>query len=509
MSTSFYDISIWEEIRSIVSWKTDRLVENINNEISKDSSLAEFQGKHPVPFQLREIMEQRANAWVQRLYDPCCDAYKSRGKTLSVEFERAVWFYRVEPFIMGETDSQIHSGTMGGFLNLLLCAVGSPPERRPSLTVSQKQCCFDVRAKVHEFWHDKLHHLPPRINEAAAAMAQANARDRRAARIVAGLPADDPPTPPATRADPLTQPEESPRGLPPEVSPSKTGPVTKAPPPPSEVGGLGTIHGPKPTEIPRDLPVDYPSQAGETNELSLTVCAVCGHYEAHHDQAGCFLDPHGRSSQDPGILSRPALKKTGALCWCPKFLADFSQAADLIYESGNCAALKHGTAEAITRGDSRNARRLLDRLIIKTTPVARDLDWIKAVERSIAAIEPAVPSSGTVGSTKPGRALARSPDFVNLAGKLWLNALGQSGNASVTAEHLKQIASRLDEGQYVPPAEYLEDSCARELKAFNSKNSHSKIGPIQTWSGLVTFGDKDHLRGMRRLLSRCAQKQPL
>ena len=200
MSTNFYDISIWEEIRSIVSWKTDRLVENINKEISKDPSLAEFQGKHPVPFQLQQIMEQRANAWVQRLYDPCCDAYKSRGKTLSADFDRAVWFYRIEPFIMGEKDSQIHNQTMGGFLNLLLCAVGSPPERRPSLTVNQKRCCFYVRTKVYETWHDKLHHLLPRIHEAAAAMAQANAREPHAARIVAGLPPDNRPAPPATPA---------------------------------------------------------------------------------------------------------------------------------------------------------------------------------------------------------------------------------------------------------------------------------------------------------------------
>jgi hypothetical protein len=60
LSTNVYDISIWEEIRSIVSWKTDRLVESIHEEISKDPSLAEFQSKHPVPFQLREIMDQRA-----------------------------------------------------------------------------------------------------------------------------------------------------------------------------------------------------------------------------------------------------------------------------------------------------------------------------------------------------------------------------------------------------------------------------------------------------------------
>jgi hypothetical protein len=203
-------MSIWEEIRHIVSWKTDRLVESVHKEISNDSLLAQFRGKRPVPPQLREIMEQRANAWVQRLYDSCCDAYMRRGKTPSGDFDRAVWFYRVEPFIMGETNSQIHDPTMDGFLNLLLCAVGSPPEERPSLTVNQKECCFDVRKKVYETWHDKLHHLPPRNTEAAAAMAVANAREPRAVRIVAGLPPDDSPPPPTTQAHPLRQPEELP-----------------------------------------------------------------------------------------------------------------------------------------------------------------------------------------------------------------------------------------------------------------------------------------------------------
>lgn len=51
-------------------------------------------------------------------------------------------------------------------------------------------------------------------------------------------------------------------GLPPYASPKKTVPLTKAPRPPSEVGGRGVIHGPKPTEIPRDLPVDYPRTLG-------------------------------------------------------------------------------------------------------------------------------------------------------------------------------------------------------------------------------------------------------
>jgi hypothetical protein len=58
----------------------------------------------------------------------------------------------------------------------------------------------------------------------------------------------------------------------------------------------------------------------------------------------------------------------------------------------------------------------------------------------------------------------------------------------------------------LPPSKYLEGKYAMDLKAFNSRNSNSKLGPIKTWSELISCGDKDHLRGMRRLLSRCAEK---
>jgi hypothetical protein len=243
---------------------------------------------------------------------------------------------------------------------------------------------------------------------------------------------------------------------------------------------------------------------GKDDPLSTRRCAVCHHFECYHDDHGCFLDNDGKRSRDPGLLPRQALKQTGAECWCPKFIADFSQAADLIYEAGNPAALKQGTEDAINQGDSRSARRLLDRLIITTPHAARDLDWIRAVERRIAGIAPDVRSPRSAGLTKPGRSLARPADFVDFAGRLWLDAKQHSGNASVTGEQLNQMATSLDKQEYVPPAKYLENSCATELKAFNSKNSHSKIGPIHTWSRLVALGDKDHVRGMRRLLSRCA-----
>ena len=95
---------------------------------------------------------------------------------------------------------------------------------------------------------------------------------------------------------------------------------------------------------------------------------------------------------------------------------------------------------------------------------------------------------------------------MELAGTLWVDARDESGQGRVTIEQLGTLASNLDEKGYVPPAEYLEKSFASMLRAFNSRNSNSRIGPIKTWVQLVTFGDKDHLRGMRKLLSRCAEK---
>jgi hypothetical protein len=269
-----------------------------------------------------------------------------------------------------------------------------------------------------------------------------------------------------------------------------------------DCGTVPSIHGM--TDSEREEQSSRQAQIADGHPLSLRECAACGHYECHHDDHGCFLDQNGKSSQDPGFLHRSALKKMGTICWCLKFTTDFSQAVNMILESGNSRALKQGTETAIAGSDSQNAQRLLDQLIMKTSPGARDLEWIKAVERRISTI--ALSVTTTPSSTKPTRGLVRSADFVSFAGNLWLTARGKSPNGTVTPEQLKQIASSLDEQQYLPPAKYLERKASKALREFNSKNSHSKIGSIQTWSRMVEHDDKDHLRDMRRLLSRCANK---
>jgi hypothetical protein len=110
-----------------------------------------------------------------------------------------------------------------------------------------------------------------------------------------------------------------------------------------------------------------------------------------------------------------------------------------------------------------------------------------------------------VKSRKPGRSPKLPQAFVVCAGRLWRGAISDS-HTKVSSDQLRQIASALDAAGHSPPSSYLEGRYARDLKDFNSRNSNSKIGPLKTWSKLVSHGDKDHLQGMRRLLSRCAEK---
>jgi hypothetical protein len=93
-----YDIAIWKEIRTNVRWKIDTLVQTVSIEISKDASLAEFRGKQPLPPQLIETVEQRANGWLQRLYKVCCDAFAPTAIRIFLSPERSVLFRTPDSF---------------------------------------------------------------------------------------------------------------------------------------------------------------------------------------------------------------------------------------------------------------------------------------------------------------------------------------------------------------------------------------------------------------------------
>ncbi len=129
-------------------------------------------------------------------------------------------------------------------------------------------------------------------------------------------------------------------------------------------------------------------------------------------------------------------------------------------------------------------------------------------QQPAAASGQSVPALALRNRTRPGPRSKRSESFVFCAGALWRTAISKSGSRVPFAE-LSEIASKLDTANHLPPADYLEGKYAREVKDFNRCHSNStKIGPLRTWSQLVSNADKDHLHGMRRLLSRCANAPP-
>lgn len=261
-----YNILIWEQIRDRVKWKTNKLPADIEREIESDRSLQEFRGSDSVPWQLREVMQQRANSWIQRLYDFCCDAYRTLCKEPSIEFDMAVWAYCIEPFIMKEEINE-NGYRASPLLELLLCAVGSPPEKRRLLRVSQKDCCMAVRSKVWETWQEKLLHLPSKWNDAAAAMARYNAIEQQARRVAAGL------TPverkPLHSMVPVAQPEETAKATTPGFEPSQAAGSPVAAHQPQAPTGSGTAHI---SEIvdEEEHPVPVQSSEGKWEDIEIS-----------------------------------------------------------------------------------------------------------------------------------------------------------------------------------------------------------------------------------------------
>lgn len=115
--------------------------------------------------------------------------------------------------------------------------------------------------------------------------------------------------------------------------------------------------------------------------------------------------------------------------------------------------------------------------------------------------EPKPDEQTSVNSRKPGPRRRLPKEFVEVARDLWEKAQDDRGH--VTHEKLEEIAADLDKREFNPPQKYLEKSAGEELARTNSRSAHS-LGPIKTWRELARRGDKDAIRGMRKMLSRCA-----
>ena len=135
-----YDITTWEEIKYKVEERTQSLITMITREISTDRSLQELYPIHPVPWQLGEVLRQRAEAWLNRLYAICCEAQKERGKAIDYSFNLVVWAYCIEPFIMREVTANVYGHRASVFMELLLCAVGSSPETATTPQIGYRGC---------------------------------------------------------------------------------------------------------------------------------------------------------------------------------------------------------------------------------------------------------------------------------------------------------------------------------------------------------------------------------
>jgi len=138
------DVAIWEAIAGQVAPLIDTLWETTAENIPKDAVLRRFQNSHADIPRLQPVMSDRAKKWIQAVYDVCAKEWKKTGNPMPPNFDRAIWRFEINPFI----DQRLEE--------LLLRAVGSPPDQRTQLRTWQRQCCVTVKGQISERWWNKL-----------------------------------------------------------------------------------------------------------------------------------------------------------------------------------------------------------------------------------------------------------------------------------------------------------------------------------------------------------------
>jgi hypothetical protein len=205
-----YGVEVWEQIRSVAERKTQAVERDIRAEIAGDLSLRQLHDITPIPWQLREVLKQRAESWIQRLYDTCCEVQKSIGGELSIEFDRALWAYLIEPFILREVQTSPDGYKASKLMEFLLCAVGSTPEKRRSLRVEQKNCCVVVRNEVCNTWRAKLHRIPSEIDGSLRTMSFDKAKVYPSVRTISESASSLGPMPHVSATPPVGAPVSTP-----------------------------------------------------------------------------------------------------------------------------------------------------------------------------------------------------------------------------------------------------------------------------------------------------------
>ena len=175
MNSAEYDESIWKEIGGDVERRARALRTTLLREVVDDHS------PKGLP-DLQQILGDRAESWVQRHYEMCCAVYKNLGKEISIDFDRVVWSFCIQPFILDEPrapDGSIHAP---GLIELLLWACGAWPEGRKRQSSADEQWGLTVRLHIWDAWQKKLLHLRglTQAERAAAALASYEADELRA-----------------------------------------------------------------------------------------------------------------------------------------------------------------------------------------------------------------------------------------------------------------------------------------------------------------------------------------
>jgi hypothetical protein len=228
LNDSYEDVVLWESIRYRVERNTEALVEALEDEIPKDDLLRRYQNEKLVSYQLRRIMEHRANGWAQRAYSICCAAW---GRAITREFDRVVWTFAIEPFIDKHfydfllravgikfpTSRDMLSRLFGNLPRLgapqaterFVPPAGPDVDDRRLITVDQRRCCEELKGRVSRLWRAKLMlglSEDPEITEAARVLSRARQIEVQAMRVARGLPPVPVPASASSRS-----PDESPQ----------------------------------------------------------------------------------------------------------------------------------------------------------------------------------------------------------------------------------------------------------------------------------------------------------
>jgi hypothetical protein len=155
-----FSVVLWEGMSDTARPKILALVKDIRKHVSEDKALRRFR-VNPAPsrpnWQLDQILEQRANGWVQEVYGICCELWSKQGKAESSDFYGAIWANEIEPFINGIVPDLLLRGVgLSRKERQLLKERPGSGDRLVDDAHSKILTCERAAANVEYYWRKKL-----------------------------------------------------------------------------------------------------------------------------------------------------------------------------------------------------------------------------------------------------------------------------------------------------------------------------------------------------------------